>query len=234
MRIGFIKRAGLAFAVFLRIAGAALGEPVDVALILAIDSSSSVSMDEYYLQLEGYSTAFSHPDLAKAIRSGPHRSIAVTLFEWSGERDQMINFPWRRLDDSESLSRFAAELVVAPRLVIGGETAVGAAIDYASRLFEQSGFEGARRVIDISGDGTSNRGRPANAARDDAVARGIVINGLAIVDEEPELAAYYRNAVVGGAGAFVITAQSYQDFADAILKKLVREITHVAAAELPR
>ncbi len=234
MRFRFTDSFGLALAVFLRLGASALAEPVDVQLVLAIDSSSSVSMDEYYLQLEGYAAAFSHPDLAKAIGSGPHRAIAVTLFEWSGERDQVINFPWRRLDQTETLSRFAAELVVAPRLVIGGETAIGVAIDFAVRLFDQSRFDSARRVIDISGDGASNRGRPANAARDDAIARGIVINGLAIIDEEPGLAAYYRSTVVGGAGAFVITAQSYQDFADAILKKLVREITRIAAAESPR
>jgi hypothetical protein len=208
-------------------------QPVDLQLVLAIDSSSSVSMDEYYLQLEGYAAAFSHPDLLRAIRSGSQQAIAVSLVEWSGDESQVINFPWRRLDSEASLVQFASELEVAPRLVVGGETAIGEAIDFAAALFERSGFEGGRRVIDISGDGTNNRGRSVAAARDRAVANGITVNGLAILAEEPALDVYYRTFVIGGDGAFVIAARDYSDFAEAILKKLVREIINIAAAETP-
>ncbi len=203
--------------------------PVDVQLVLAIDSSTSVNMDEYYLQLEGYAAAFRHDDLLKAIRSGEHKAIAVCLFEWSSDTRQNVNFAWRRLSDAEDLRAFAAELETAPRLVIGGETAIGAAIDYGADLLDQSEFPSARRVIDISGDGASNRGRPVTQARDDALLRGIVINGLAILNEEPTLDQYYRANVVGGSGAFVIAARDYHDFADAILRKLLREITTIAA-----
>jgi hypothetical protein len=206
-------------------------EPVDLQLVLAIDSSSSVSMDEYYLQLDGYAAAFRHPNLLKAIRSGTHQAIAVMLFEWSGETQQTVNFEWRRLADEAGVAAFANELQNAPRLVTGGQTAIGEAIDFATRRFADCPFEGRRRVIDISGDGSSNRGRRVTMARDDAVLQGFTINGLPVLHEEPELDTYYQRFVVGGVGAFVISARDYTDFAEAILKKLLHEIEVVA--ELP-
>lgn len=208
----------------------AAAQEVDLQLVLAIDSSSSVSMDEYYLQLEGYAAAFRHPDLHKAIASGPRQAIAVTLFEWSGPGRQTVNFPWRRLSEARELEGFAAELALAPRLVLGGQTAIGDAIDFALDIFERGDFAGARRVIDVSGDGASNQGRPVAAARDDAVFQGVTVNGLAILNEEPDLDAFYTRFVIGGPGAFVIAARDYTDFADAILKKLIREITTIASA----
>lgn len=204
-------------------------QPVDVQLVLAIDSSSSVNMDEFYLQLEGYAAAFKHPDLIKAIRSGPQKAIAVALFEWSGPQQKQINFPWRILSDEASVAAFADELAVAPRLVIGGETAIGDAIDFAVELFGASPGSGGRRVIDISGDGVSNRGRDVSAARDDAVFAGITINGVAILNEEPQLDEYYKAFVVGGSGSFALAARDYADFQDVIVKKLVREVTTIAA-----
>ncbi|MBI3710576.1 MAG: DUF1194 domain-containing protein [Proteobacteria bacterium] len=201
--------------------------PVDLQLVLAIDSSSSVDMDEYYLQLEGYAAAFRHPELLKAIQSGPNKAIAVAMFEWSGPKQQQVNFDWRVLADAAGLEAFARELSTAPRLVIGGETAIGAAIDFGVDLFEHSGVAGGRRVIDVSGDGASNRGRPVTQARDEAVFLGITLNGLAILNEEAGLDDYYRVAVIGGTGAFVIAARDYTDFADAILRKLLREITTI-------
>lgn len=201
---------------------------VDLQLVLAIDSSSSVSMDEYYLQLDGYAAAFRHPELLKAIRSGGRQAVAVTMFEWSGPRQQQLGFEWRVLDDAASLEKFAAELQNAPRLVIGGETAIGNAIDFAVELLDHGENSGGRQVVDISGDGASNQGRPVTKARDDALFRGIVINGLAVLNEEPDVDEFYRRFVVGGPGAFVIAAHDYTDFSEAILKKLVREITTVA------
>jgi Protein of unknown function (DUF1194) len=203
---------------------------VDVQLVLAIDSSSSVTMDEFYLQLEGYAAAFRHPDLLKAIQSGPERAVAVALFEWSSGRQQVVNFPWRVLRDEAGLIAFADELAVAPRLVIGGETAIGDAIDFAVQLFQVSNAAGGRLVVDISGDGVSNRGRDVGAARDDALVQGITINGVAILNEEPSLDAYYKAFVIGGTGSFALAARDYQDFQEVIVKKLVREITTIAAA----
>lgn len=225
-----------AFGLLLAVMSPAAAEdvrPVDVQLVLAIDSSSSVDMDEYYLQLEGYAAAFRHPDILKAIQSGPQKAIAVTLFEWSGPDHQVINLPWRVLSDEESVKAFAGDLAIAPRLVIGGETAIGAGIDFAVQLFDVSGVEGGRRVIDISGDGVNNQGRDVVAARDDAVFVGITINGVAIENEEPMLSDYYRNFVVGGPGAFAMRAADYRDFQEVIVKKLLREITTVAEARRP-
>lgn len=203
---------------------------VDVQLVLAIDSSSSVTMDEYYLQLEGYSAAFRHPDLLKAIQSGPEGAVAVALFEWSSGRQQVINLPWRVLRDETSLAAFADELAVAPRLVIGGETAIGDAIDFAVQLFQVSTATGGRLVIDISGDGVSNRGRDVSAARDDALVQGITINAVAILNEEPSLDTYYKAFVIGGTGSFALAARDYSDFQEVIVRKLVREISTIAAA----
>jgi hypothetical protein len=230
MRILFIVLAAIASCALSHSTNADdVSKPVDLQLVLAIDSSSSVDMDEFYLQLEGYAAAFRHPELFAAIRKGSHQAIAVALFEWSSDRHQTVNFEWRRLDSQEGLEAFAQELQTAPRLVIGGQTAIGDAIDFAMSLFTRSGYDTGRRVIDVSGDGASNRGRRVTEARDDAVRQGIAINGLAVLNEEPNVDEFYRWAVIGGTGAFVISAHDYTDFADAILKKLVREITPVAA-----
>ena len=229
MRILFTALLSLLI-VHLRPAAAQEAHRVDVQLVLAINSSSSVTMDEYYLQLEGYAAAFRHPDLLKAIRSGPERAVAVALFEWSSGGQQVVNFPWRVLNDEASLNAFADELAVAPRLVIGGETAIGDAIDFAVQLFQVSTAAGGRLVIDISGDGVSNRGRDASAARDDALIQGITINAVAILNEEPSLDAYYKAFVIGGTGSFALAARDYRDFQEVIVRKLVREITTIAAA----
>ena len=205
-------------------------DQVDVQLVLAIDSSSSVNMDEYYLQLEGYAAAFRHPDLLKAIQSGPERAVAVSLFEWSGPDQQILNFPWRILRDEASVNAFADELAVAPRLIIGGETAIGSAVDYATQLFDSTEASGGRRVIDVSGDGMSNRGRDPVDAREDALILGITINAVAILNEEPQLETYYKVFVIGGTGSFALAAQDYEDFRDVIVKKLIREIQTIAEA----
>ncbi|MBL8700441.1 MAG: DUF1194 domain-containing protein [Alphaproteobacteria bacterium] len=204
--------------------------PVDVHLVLAVDSSSSVTMDEYYLQLEGYAKAFAHPELWAAIRDGAHGAVAVALFEWAGAGQQVVNFEWRVLDSEAALQRFAGELALAPRLVIGGETALGEALLYALALLETAPGVAARRVIDISGDGESNRGIAVAPARAEVLSRGVVINGLPVVNEVPGLAAYYADQVIGGHGSFVLSARDYDDFRDVILRKLVRELRLVAAA----
>lgn len=198
--------------------------PVDLRLVLAIDSSSSVQMSQYYLQLQGYAAAFRHPDVLAAVRSGPNQAIAVALFEWSGARQQQINLGWRILRDEDDLRHYADELAVAPRLVTGGETAIGAAINYALRLLDDDDTTAPRLVIDVSGDGANNQEPPVTAARDAAADRGITVNGLAVLHKEPDLADHYRRNVIAGADAFVITATTYADFADAMLRKLVREI----------
>lgn len=205
-------------------------DAVDLQLVLAVDSSSSVSMDEYYLQLEGYARAFANPLLWEAIGALPLGRIAVALFEWSGPGQQVLNFEWRILDGAESTRRFAEELALAPRLVIGGETAIGDALAFAAALLEAAPGGPARMVVDVSGDGSSNRGLPVSVARAALLARGVVVNGLAVTNQKEGLESYYAREVIGGPGSFVLAAGDYDDFRDVILRKLLREIGPVAEA----
>ena len=223
-----LAAALLAFAVPAPLS-AAQAEPVDLELILAIDCSGSIDMDEFALQIRGYAAALTHPTVIQAIRSGAHGAIAVTYVQWSGPAIQSQAVGWTVIRDADSASGFADAMLAARRMIFGGGTSLSGAIDYARPLFGGGGFEGSRRAIDISGDGVNNRGRPPDQARDEAVREGLTINGLAILTDLPDLDRYYQENVIGGPGAFVIPANNFDSFAAAILNKLIREI-----AELPR
>jgi uncharacterized protein DUF1194 len=197
---------------------------VDLALVLAVDASGSVDQVRFELQKRGYVAAFRHARVLQAIRSGPNQSIAVTMAQWTGPMMQVHVVGWSRIGDEESAGTFAAAIEHAPRQLFGGGTSISGAIDYGRTLFPKSGFRASRRVIDISGDGSNNRGRSVTLARDEAIAEGIGINGLPILALEPDLDRYYYDNVIGGPGAFVVAAQNYETFADAILKKLITEI----------
>jgi hypothetical protein len=198
--------------------------PVDLQLVLAVDVSGSVNQSRFELQRDGYVAAFRSTRVLETIRSGPHQAIAVTMVQWTGPALQVHVVPWMRIADSPSAEAFAMAVDQAPRRLFGGGTSISGAIDYAVPLFAQSPFRAHRRVIDVSGDGSNNRGRLVNLARDDAVAADIGINGLPILALEPDLDRYYEQNVIGGTGAFVIAARDYEAFADAILKKLITEI----------
>lgn len=200
---------------------------VDLQLVLAVDASGSVSNERFILQQRGYSSAFRNPRLLEAIRSGTIRSIAVTMTQWTGSEQQIQVVPWRQIGNEASMLAFADAIDDAPRQLFGGGTSISGAIDHAVMLFPKNGFISERRVIDISGDGANNRGRAAAEARDDAVRAGIGINGLPILTLEPSLDQYYWDHVIGGPGAFVIVAETYDTFAEAVLKKLVIEISAV-------
>lgn len=197
---------------------------VDLQLVLAVDASGSVNDARFQLQKQGYAAAFRHPQVLRAIRSGILQSIAVTMTQWTGPALQVIVVPWTRIGDEASVLAFAAEIEKAPRELFSGGTSISGAIDHGMKVIASSPFKGSKRVIDVSGDGTNNRGRPAPAARDDAVRAGIVINGLPILALEPYLDRYYFDHVIGGQGSFMIPAESYEKFAEAVLRKLVLEI----------
>jgi hypothetical protein len=218
--------AALAFAgALLAASGApAVGQGVDLQLVLAVDASGSVDRYRFELQKSGYVSAFRHPRVLGAIRSGASQAIAATMVQWTGPTLHVQVVAWSRIGDEQSAASFAAAIESAPRQLFGGGTSISGAIDYAATLFAGSPFHARRHVIDISGDGSNNRGRSAGLARDDAVAAGIGINGLPILALEPDLDHYYYDNVIGGPGAFVIAAKSYEAFADAILKKLITEI----------
>jgi hypothetical protein len=203
---------------------AAAQTAVDLHLVLAVDASGSVDQVRFELQKRGYVAAFRHARVLQAIRSGANQAIAVTMVQWTGPMMQVQVVGWMMVGDEESAAAFAAAIERAPRQLFGGGTSISGAIDHAATLFPRSPFRGGRRVIDVSGDGSNNRGRPVTLARDEAVAAGIAINGLPILALEPDLDRYYYDSVIGGPGAFVVTAKDYETFADAILKKLVTEI----------
>jgi hypothetical protein len=197
---------------------------VDLQLVLAVDTSGSVNEARFELQRRGYSAAFRHPRVLQAIRSGSTGSIAVTMVQWTGPLLQVHALPWTLLKDRITTDAFAGAIDEMPRQLFSGGTSISGAIDFSIRLFSGSGFEGLKRVIDISGDGANNRGRSVVEARDEAVAAGVVINGLPILSLEPYLDRYYYEHVIGGPGAFMIPAETYEVFADAVLRKLILEI----------
>lgn len=202
------------------------GPPVDLALVLAVDASGSVNQTRFELQKQGYAAAFRHPRVIGAIQSGPAQSIAVIMVQWTGPILQVTTVPWTRISDETSANAFANAIAASPRALFGGGTSLSGAIEGAMRRLNENPYRAARRVIDISGDGANNRGRPASEARNEAIAAGIGINGLPILTIEPDLDSYYRDNVIGGPGAFVIAAKDFETFGEAILKKLIAEIAN--------
>jgi Protein of unknown function (DUF1194) len=207
-------------------------QPVDLALVLAVDASGSVDQVRFELQKQGYVAAFRHPRVIGAIQSGPAQAIAVIMMQWTGPALQVTAVPWTKISDAASANAFADAIARAPRALFGGGTSISGAIDTSLALLFDNPYRAARRVIDISGDGSNNRGRPVNQARDEAIAKDIGINGLPILALEPDLDLYYRNNVIGGPGAFVIAARDFDTFGEAILKKLIAEIAAVTPADL--
>jgi hypothetical protein len=207
-------------------------ETVDLRLVLAVDVSGSVNEARFELQKQGYAEAFRHPRVLKAIQSGPNSRIAVTMVQWTGPALQVQVTPWFLITDERSMHEFAAAIDAAPRQLFSGGTSISGAIDYSARLIADCPHQSSRSVIDISGDGANNRGRPASSARDEAVASGIVINGLPILEIEPALDDHYMNNVIGGPNAFMVPAKGFAEFADAILKKLIIEIADWPAGRL--
>lgn len=199
-------------------------DKVDLELILMVDGSGSIDDDEFILQRLGYAKAFRNPRVVAAIRNGPLHKIAVSYVEWTGPFLQVPIINWTVLHDKTSIEAFATQLEVGPRELFSGGTAVGNAILYGAQSIDANRFKGTRRVIDISGDGPTNRGMPAAIARDQVVARGFTVNGLPILSNYPELDVFFLDNVVGGPGAFSIPAKSFKDFNAAILTKLIREI----------
>jgi hypothetical protein len=202
---------------------------VDLALVLAVDISYSMDPEEQALQREGFAQAFRSPLVHDAIRRGVLGRIAVTYMEWAGATDQRVVVPWSVLDDPESIMAFADKIASTP-LRRAQRTSLSGAIDFGVKLLDESGLEATRRVIDISGDGPNNQGRLVMPARDDAVARGITINGLPIMLRKPgyldipDLDAYFKECVIGGQGAFVLPIREREQFPQAIKTKILLEI----------
>jgi hypothetical protein len=199
-------------------------QPVDLALCLAVDCSASVDYDEFGLMLGGYAAAFREPAVAAALAAGPHGAVAVCLLLWSGPAAQAVGQPWTRLEGAADSAGFGAAVDATPRLVTASSTALGDGMAAGLALLARVPTAASRHVLDIAGDGRNNSGRLPGPMRDVAVAAGITVNALAVLNEEPELLGYYQREVIGGPGAFAMACADYGDFATAILAKLLREI----------
>lgn len=209
----------------------AKAEPVDLELILAVDVSRSIDPTEAKLQRDGYIAALRDPRVHAAIKSGFNRRIAVLYLEWAGYGNTKVVVNWMPISNLEDANRFIAQLsTIEP--FSASRTSISGAIEAAVPLFDNNGYESERRVIDVSGDGPNNMGPMAPVARDVALRKGITINGLAILDDQPSfggppianLDLYYESCVIGGTGAFVIAAENFASFGEAILRKLILEI----------
>jgi hypothetical protein len=204
---------------------------VDVELILAVDVSYSMDMDELAVQREGYAQAIVSKEFLQALKAGPSGKIAVTYFEWAATNDQKIIIPWRVIDGPETADAVADEILKTP-IRRASRTSISGAINFAMPLFEQNPYRGLRRVIDISGDGPNNNGTPVTGARDAALEKGITINGLPIMVKEPSYSTmdienldfYYEDCVIGGPGSFVVSIKDRDKFKEAIRTKLLLEV----------
>ena len=216
-------------------APARAAEPVDVALVLVADVSRSIDDSEFQLQKQGYARAFTDPKVLAAIKSGIVGSISVAYVEFAGDAEVRTVIDWTLVSDAATAKAFVDRLVAAPRSFYG-RTSISAGVDQAMQLFAESGYQAQRRVIDVSGDGTNNAGRDVASARDDAVATGVTINGLAIINDHPVswtfahvqppggLGNWYRDNVIGGPGSFVKEVHDFQAFGEALTDKLINEI----------
>ena len=224
------------------IAGAAIlpamasaAEQVDLLLVLAADVSRSVDAGKFQLQRDGYAAAISDPRVLDAIRSGRKGRIGLTFIEWSGAGSQRVLIDWTTIADAESAKGFGDRLLEAPRS-FADRTSISGAIEFAMNQLARAPYEAARRTIDVSGDGTNNAGGDVTIARDQALAQGVTINGLVILSETPlawnpdhtnppgGLENYYRSNVIGGPGAFVMAAQNFGSFGQAIVRKMIAEV----------
>jgi hypothetical protein len=213
-------------------------EEVDLLLVLSSDVSRSIDAPKFKLQRDGYAAAIVNPRVIEAIRSGALGKIAVSLVEWSGVGAQKIVIDWTIIRDEATAKDFSAQVIEAPR-AFADRTAISGGIDFAMAQLARAPFQANRHTIDVSGDGTNNSGRDVTDARDEALAKGVTINGLVILSERPMswnadhtnppggLDAYYRNNVIGGPGSFVMVAENFNSFGQAILNKLIAEIASV-------
>lgn len=199
-------------------------QQVDLQLLLAVDSSSSIDAREFDLQMRGYAEAFRSEEVQAAIRGVGDLGVAVAMIHWAGEDEQVIAQDWKLLVGAGDSVAFADQLDQTPRYVRRGSTAIGNMFAFAHAMLKAAPYAGRRQVIDISGDGESNKGLPVARERAFLLGQGFTINGLAILNEEPALEHYFRQHVIGGAGAFLISSPGFEEFGEAIRQKILREL----------
>jgi len=233
--------AAIGVLAFFALIGASRGAEIDLEVILAADVSRSIGDAEFDLQRKGYAAAPTDPRVLAAIQGRSSAAVSVCFIEWSGDEEQQVIVNWTEIRDVEDAGSVAAAILAAPRSFMG-RTSISAAIDFAMTHFAKSKWQAKRRIIDVSGDGTNNSGRPVTEARDQAIAQGVTINGLAIINDKPNLGysahtqppgglpLYYRQNVIGGPNSFLLVVQDFNSFADAMANKLAKEIDVAGAA----
>ena len=239
MRSAISAAAFLALSIF---SAGACAQNTDLLLVLAADVSRSIDEGEFELQRKGYAAALTDPRVLAAIRGGTNGTVAVCFVEWSGAGEQLVVVDWTVIHDEEDAGVVAAAILAAPRSFMG-RTSISGAIDFAMERFAAANPHSNRHIIDVSGDGTNNSGRPVTEARDQAVAEGVTINGLAIINDRPNpgyafhtqppggLPEWYRQNVIGGPGSFLRVIDDFRSFSDAMTNKLVSEIVAFASEE---
>ncbi len=200
-------------------------DPVDLALIIAVDGSASVTFDEFNLMTGAMGAALQDPDVVAGLTNGPSRASLAALLLWSGTGAHEIMVDWVRIATPGQASVFAQSVANMPRIVRAGATAIGEALHVAERMLATAPVQAPRRVIDVVGDGRSNDGMPPCPVRDRLAASGVTINGLCVLHEEPDLLASYRAEVIGGPNAFALPCPTYGAFAEAMRRKLIQEIS---------
>ena len=206
---------------------------VDIELVIAVDSSTSVDFDEFNLQVRGLAAAFRDPIVVAAIADGPYGAISITVFEWADPKSQILAVPWTVIDGSTTANAFARRVDGMTRRVSRGGTSIAGALAFASVLFQKNPYPGDRQVIDLTADGRNNQGPAVDQLRNLLVARGITINGMVILNDDAELDGYFEDRVIGGPDAFVEAAADYTDYAKAIRRKLIREIRGLDIVRAP-
>src|SRR5215472_12367731 len=241
MRVTGTLLASLLLASALFPTAAPAADDVDLLLVLAVDVARSIDATKFQLQRDGYAAAVADPRVLEAIQSGHTGRIGLTLLEWSGVGAQKVVVDWMSISDANSAKGFGDRLLEAPRS-FADRTSISGGIEFAMAELDKAPYRATRRTIDVSGDGTNNAGRDVGLARDQAVAKGIAINGLVILSDNPMswnpdhtnppggLANYYRNNVVGGPNAFVMVAENFNSFGQAIIKKMIAEVAQNSAS----
>jgi hypothetical protein len=236
MRVARLIAASLLAVLALAPARAPAADKVDLLLVLAADVSRSIDAEKFQLQRNGYAAALANPRVLDAIASGRYARIGVTFVEWSGVAKQKVVIDWTLIGDGAAAKGFGDRLLEAPRS-FADRTSISGGLEFAMAHLAAAPYDSARRTIDVSGDGTNNAGRDVTIVRDEAVAKGITINGLPILSENPMLwnpdhtnppgglAKYYQDNVIGGPTAFVRVAKDFNAFGDAIVEKMIAEVS---------
>lgn len=240
VRSGLTKLLAASAAALICLGPAAADEAVDVELVLAVDVSLSMSPGELDIQRRGYANALTHEAVLQAIQDGVHGRIAATYFEWAGETTQQVVVPWTVIASKQDAAAFVQRLTAHPPSS-ARRTSISSGLAFAADLLAESGYKGLKRVIDISGDGPNNQGPPVADVRDKIIAQGITINGLPLMTsggfsggfDIVDLDAYYSKCVIGGPGAFMLPVNEWEQFPEAIRRKLVLELAGRSPAKLP-